>query len=165
MTLHGRVMCRVQQADVAGWRVRPELHRVAFRVHTEPARVHTGAVRVEVRWGEEVSCCVGPGFDSPRCLDARDGLCQEVSNPATVHCGRRVIGRVIKRLSSMAADDKDDCHRVSLSGMRLPRQTKHGSCKAVVRGSSPLAGSDTLAGSASQARLLTQQFRAPWRVA
>jgi hypothetical protein len=73
--------------------------------------------------------------------DTGHGSVNEVRNPATVHCGRRVIGRVIKRLSSRATDDKDDRHRVSLSGLRLPRQTNHGSCKAVVRGSSPLAGS------------------------
>jgi len=43
---------------------------------------------------------------------------QEVSNPATVHCGRCVIGRVIKRLLSRATDDNDDSHKVSLSGLR-----------------------------------------------
>jgi hypothetical protein len=54
------------------------------------------------------------------------GPVYEASNPATVHCGRRVIGRVIKRRSSRATDDKDDSHKVSLSGLwaahsRAPR--------------------------------------------
>jgi len=45
----------------------------------------------------------------------------EVSNPATVHCRRRVIGRVIKHLPSRATDDSDDSHRVSLPGLRTAK--------------------------------------------
>jgi hypothetical protein len=64
--------------------------------------------------------------------------------PMTVHCGRSVIGRVIELLSGGATNAREAGGQVSRCGPRQLSRCESPSLYRVVRGSSPLVGSDLL---------------------